>query len=283
MSRNLDMTALRAFATIAETGSVTRAAGLLHLTQSAVSMQLKRLEDALGRQLFERAGRGLALTADGEQLLGYARRILRLNDEVWARFTNAAYEGEITLGLPHDLVYPALPPVLHRFHADYPRMKVTLISSFTEQLKHAFAQGQADIILTTEDSAPPGSRTLATVPLVWVGALGGTTWRARPLRLAFERRNIFRAQIEAALDTAEIPWEMAVTSEMSRTIEASVSADLAVHATPESAVPQMMEQIAHGGALPELGVTRVNLYVADTLTSEAERALVTYLTEVYGA
>ena len=91
------MTALRAFATVAEAGGVTRAAGLLHLTQSAVSMQLKRLEEALGRQLLERAGRGVVLTADGEKLLGYARRILALNDEVWSRFTDAAFEGEVAV------------------------------------------------------------------------------------------------------------------------------------------------------------------------------------------
>ncbi|MCB1349759.1 MAG: LysR family transcriptional regulator [Maritimibacter sp.] len=281
MPRNLDMTALRAFATVAEAGGVTRAAGLLHLTQSAVSMQLKRLEEALGRQLLERAGRGVVLTADGEKLLGYARRILALNDEVWSRFTDAAFEGEVVLGVPHDVVYPALPPVLQRFHADYPRMKVTLVSSYTEALKRMFARGEADVILTTEDEVEAGGRTLATVPLIWVGAIGGTAWRTRPLRLAFERRNIFRAGVEAALDAADVPWEMAVTSEMSRTIEASVSADLAVHAVPEGTVPEVMEQIDHGGALPELGVTRINLYVADTLRGEAERALVRLLRKAY--
>ncbi|MEZ5768881.1 MAG: LysR family transcriptional regulator [Paracoccaceae bacterium] len=281
MPRNLDMTALRAFATVAEAGGVTRAAGLLHLTQSAVSMQLKRLEEALGRQLLERAGRGVVLTADGEKLLGYARRILALNDEVWSRFTDAAFEGEVVLGVPHDVVYPALPPVLQRFHADFPRMKVTLVSSYTERLKQMFARGECDIILTTEDEVEPGGRTLRTVPLIWVGAIGGTAWRTRPLRLAFERRNIFRAAVEAALDAADIPWEMAVTSEMSRTIEASVSADLAVHAVPEGTVPEVMERIDHGGALPELGVTRINLYVADTLRGEAERALVRLLRKAY--
>ena len=281
MARNLDMTALRAFATVAEAGGVTRAAGLLHLTQSAVSMQLKRLEEALGRQLFERAGRGVVLTADGEKLLGYARRILALNDEVWSRFTSAAFEGEVVLGVPHDVVYPALPPVLQRFHAEFPRMKVTLVSSYTEALKRMFARGEADVILTTEDEVQAGGRTLATVPLIWVGAIGGIAWRTRPLRLAFERRNIFRAGVEAALDAADVPWEMAVTSEMSRTIEASVSADLAVHAVPEGTVPAVMERIEHGGALPELGVTRINLYVADTLRGEAEQALVKLLRDAY--
>jgi len=281
MARNLDMTALRAFATVAEVGSVTRAAGLLHLTQSAVSMQLKRLEEALGRALFSRSGRGIVLTADGEQLFGYARRMLALNDEVWSRFTDAAFEGEITLGVPNDVVYPALPPVLQRFHAEFPRMKVTLVSSFTERLKEQFYRGDCDIILTTETEQDAGARTLCTLPLVWVGAPGGQAWRQRPLRLAFETRNIFRVGVEAALDAAEIPWEIAVTSDMSRTIEVTCAADLAVHALLEGTVPSTLERIDHGGSLPELSSMRVNLYVADTLRGEAGQALVSHLRQAY--
>lgn len=281
MSRNLDLTALRAFATVAEVGGVTRAAGLLHLTQSAVSMQVKRLEEALGRDLFDRAGRGVTLTADGEQLLGYARRILALNDEVWTRFTAAAFEGEIVLGVPNDVVYPALPPVLKRFHAEYPRMKVTLVSSYTRRLKEMFAHGECDVILTTEREVDAGGRTLTSLPLVWVGAPDGQAWRQRPLRLAFEARNIFRAGVEAALDAAGIIWEVAVTSEMSRTIEVSCAADLAVHALLEGTVPATLAVIDHGGALPEIGAWRVNLYVADTLRGQAEQSLVAMLRQAY--
>ncbi|GKY87277.1 LysR family transcriptional regulator [Sinisalibacter aestuarii] len=281
MAHNLDLTALRAFATVAEVGGVTRAAGLLHLTQSAVSMQIKRLEEALGRALFDRAGRGVVLTADGEQLLGYARRMLALNDEVWHRFTSAAFEGEVVLGVPNDVVYPALPPVLQRFHAEFPRMKVTLVSSYTRRLKEMFARGDCDVILTTENEVDAGGRRLSSRPLVWVGAPGGQAWRQRPLRLAFETRNIFRRDVEAALDASAIEWEVAVTSEMSRTIEVSCAADLAVHALLEGTVPATLEQIDHGGALPDLGTMGVNIYVADTLRGQAEQALVAKLRQAY--
>lgn len=281
MARNLDMTALRAFTTVAEVGSVTRAAGLLHLTQSAVSMQLKRLEDALGRALFDRTGRRVTLTADGEQLLGYARRLLALNDEVWSRFTDAAFEGEITLGVPNDVVYPALPPVLQRFHAEFPRMKVSLVSSYTERLKQMFHRGDCDVILTTENALDRGGETLAIRPLVWVGAPNGQAWRQRPLRLAFESRNIFRTDAEAALDAAGIPWDMAVTSDMSRTIEVTCAADLAVHALLEGTIPATLERIDHGGALPDLSSMRVNLYVADTLKGQAGQAFVALLQQAY--
>ena len=114
--RNLDVTTLRSFVAVADSGGVTRAAGLLHLTQSAVSMQLKRLEEMLGLDLLDRSGRGIALTASGEQLLTYARRMVSLNDEVITRLTDQAFEGEITLGVPHDIVYPFIPRILQQFN-----------------------------------------------------------------------------------------------------------------------------------------------------------------------
>ena len=110
--RNLDITTLRSFVAVADSGGVTRAAGFLHLTQSAVSMQLKRLEEMLGLSLLDRSGRGIALTASGEQLLVYARRMIALNDEVIGKLTDQAFEGQLTLGVPHDVVYPAVPQVL---------------------------------------------------------------------------------------------------------------------------------------------------------------------------
>ncbi|WP_371168490.1 LysR family transcriptional regulator [Aliiroseovarius sp. 2305UL8-7] len=262
MPRNLDLTALRSFMTVADAGGVTRAAGLLHLTQSAVSMQLKRLEESLGRALLDRSGRGVSLTADGEQLLGYARRMMRLNDEVYARLTDQAYEGEIVLGVPADVVYPAIPKVLRQFHAEYPRMRVQLISSYTSRLKSMFARGECDITLTTEEEKDAGAETLTALPLVWVGAPDGQAWRARPLRLAFEHNCIFRQGVQEALDAVSIPWEMGVESDSTRTIEASLSADLAVHAVIEGTAQRYLEQIDHGGALPDLATTRVNMYAA---------------------
>ncbi len=129
MPRNLDLTALRSFVAVADAGGVTRAAGFLNLTQSAVSMQIKRLEETLDLALLDRSARRVALTAAGEQLLGYARWMLALNDEVFGRLTHDDFEGEVVLGVPHDIVYPAIPQVLQRFSAEFPRMRVTLLSS----------------------------------------------------------------------------------------------------------------------------------------------------------
>ncbi len=283
MSRNLDLTSLRSFVAIADAGGVTRAAGFLNLTQSAVSMQIKRLEEMLGAELLDRSARKVALTPAGEQLLGYARRMLALNDEVFGKLTKSAYEGEVVLGVPHDLVYPVIPQVLKQFAKDFPKMRVTLLSSFTRVLKAQFARGDCDVILTTEESVDPGGETLVVLPLVWIGAPGGSAWKSRPLRLAYEHNCIFRQGVQAALDDAGIAWEMAVESDSTRAVEASVSADLAVHTVLAGSEPAQFERVAHGGALPELARMKVNLYVADPVHSVAVEALADLIRRAYAA
>jgi len=283
MARNLDMTALRSFVAVAEAGGVTRAAGYLNLTQSAVSMQLKRLEDALQLTLLDRSARKIALTGAGEQFLGYARRMLHLNDEIFSRLTAQEFEGEIVLGVPSDIVYPSIPLVLRRFRAEYPRVRVHLVSSYTKALKDRFARGKADIILTTEDRTDSGGETLVELPLIWIGAPGGRAWKSRPLQLAYEYDSVFRRSVEMALERAEIPWELAVESDSTRTIEASVSADLAVHTVLEGAEPPYIERIQHRGALPELPSKRINLYVSDVADGPLIPSLAALIRNSFGA
>lgn len=280
--RNLDITTLRSFVTVAQAGGVTRASGFLNLTQSAVSMQLKRLEELLELDLLERAGRTVALTPAGEQLLGYARRMVELNDEIFAKLTDQTYEGEISLGVPHDIVYPVIPQVLQRFHAEFPRVKVQLLSSYTNSLKAQFSRGEVDVILTTEAGVDDGGETLKEVPLRWIGAPGGSAWKQRPLRLAYCRYCTFRNGDLRKLDEAGIPWEMAVESDSDRTIEATVSADLAITSMLEGHAPPHLSAIDASGALPDLGVQRINMYghttqpeLIDPLRSMIERGFAT--------
>lgn len=280
--RNLDVTTLRSFVAVADSGGVTRAAGFLHLTQSAVSMQLKRLEELLGVDLLDRSGRTIALTASGEQLLVYARRMVALNDEVVERLTDQAYEGEIVLGVPHDIVYPAIPQVLKQFHTAFPRVKVQLVSSYTRGLKEQFGRGACDLILTTETSLDPGAETLCRKPLRWVGAPGGAAWRQTPLRLAFGRLCTFRPRVVEALDAAGIAWDVIVETESDRTIEATVSADLAVHTMIEGTEPPHLERIEHGGALPELPMQQINLYGAQSGKGLVHDTLADFLRRAFG-
>ncbi|MBL4628087.1 MAG: LysR family transcriptional regulator [Roseicyclus sp.] len=283
MARNLDLTSLRAFVTVVNAGGVTKASGFLNLTQSAVSMQLKRLEEALDVSLFDRSTRKLTLTGTGEQMLGYARRMLELNDEVLGRLTANEYEGEINLGVPGDIVYPALPEVLQRFNTAYPRMKVHLLSMGTLNLKTAFARGEADVILTTEENLDRGGETLLERPMVWIGAEEGQMWKQRPLRLAFEGACIFRGPALAALDAAGISWEMAVESDSLRTVEVSVSADLAIHAVIEGTESPYSMIIQHNGALPTLPRIQINMYRSDLSVAEPVDALVDLIRQGYHA
>jgi DNA-binding transcriptional LysR family regulator len=281
MVRNLDMTALRSFVAVADAGGVTRASGFLNLTQSAVSMQIKRLEDAMAVVLLDRSARKVALTPAGELLLGYARRMLALNDEAFQRLTTDAHEGEIVLGVPHDIVYPVVPQVLQRFAREFPRMKVTLLSSYTAGLKEKFGRGECDVILTTEPDNGQGGETLAELPLQWFGATGGVAWKSRPLKLAFEPVCAFRKKALTALDAAGIPWVMAVESDSTRTIEATVSADLAVNAILAGSEPPHVEPVPHGGGLPDLGWMKVNLYVGGAANSPTVGALAELIRRAY--
>lgn len=283
MARNLDITTLRSFVAVADYGGVTRAAGFLHLTQSAVSMQLKRLEELLGLDLLDRSGRTIALTPSGEQLLGYARRMVALNDEVIGRLTDQAFEGEVVLGVPHDVVYPVIPQVLKRFNTLFPRVNVNLVTSNTRDLKAGFAKGTFDLILTTETGAGEGGETIHEMPLRWVGAPDGSAWRQRPLRLGFCRACIFRAVSTAALDESGIEWDMAVDSESDRTVEATISADLAVGVLLEGTIPEHQEAVDHGGALPELPIQHINLYGADAVRVGYVEDLARIIRQGYGA
>lgn len=282
MPRNLDLTALRSFVTVADTGGVTRAAAALNLTQSAVSMQLKRLEESLGQALLDRSARTIGLTSAGEQLLSYGRKLLALNDEVYGRMTDDAFEGVLVFGVPSDIVYPAIPQVLRLFAAEHPRMKVQLVSSFTLRLRQMFAAGECHLILTTEDHCGPGGETLSEVPLLWHGARDGTIWQSRPLPVASQPKCQFRKGMLAALDQSGIPWEMAVDSDSSRTTEATVSADLAVAAYLKGTV-QQLAPIPHGGALPDLGTRKINLYSGDVAASPGLADLAELVRRAYRA
>lgn len=273
MPRNLDLTALRSLVTVAELGGVTRAAGVLNLTQSAVSMQIKRLEDAMNLSFFSRAARKLTLTPEGEQLLSYARRMLALNDEALSRLTTGAYQGEFRLGIPHDIVYPQIPMVLKRLAAEYPRVRINLVACFTKCLHEDFERGEYDMILTTEDAPRPGGEILATRDLVWVGAPGGTAWQRRPLRLGFKDSCIFRTHAQRALDGAGIAWEMGFEGQSEQVIEATVAADLAISARMRGTIPEATEVIESGNALPDLGKLHICFYDSGRQKGEVAEAL----------
>ena len=282
MPRNLDIASLRSFVTVADVGGVTRAAGYLNLTQSAVSMQIKRLEDSLGISLFLRAARKLALSPEGEQLLSYGRRMLALNDEALSQLAATCCQGEIRLGVPHDVVYPVIPGILRRMAQAYPRVRINLVSSFTVLMKQDFARGAFDVMLTTEEAPEAGAEVLSTRDLVWVGANDGNAWQRRPLRLGFKDTCIFRPRAQAVLDEAGIPWEMATGGESEQAVEATVAADLAVSVRMLGSIPDGMAPITGDNQLPPVGEMKLGLYRANRRSDEAVDMLVSELRCAYG-
>ena len=279
--RNLDLGTLRSFVTIAESGSMTRAASRLFMTQSAISMQIKRLETSLGFSVLERSSQGMTPTSEGEQLLYFANQMLALNDEAMGRLTSPDYEGQVRLGVPGDVIYPHIPIILREFSRDYPRVQVKLSSAQTYTLKSEFEQGQQDIVLTTEKSASAGGRVISTQPLVWTGAEAGVAWKKRPLPLGFAKICAFKSGVTKALDDAGIDWIDIVASADAAAGEAMTSADLCVTAELESAVHSSRVLIDHGGQLPELPEHSIVLYSNEGSGNQIAQTLIEYLLRAY--
>lgn len=260
MSRNLDLTALRSFVAVAEAEGVTRAAGRLNLTQSAVSMQLKRLEESLGISLLDRTTRSVRPTAAGDRLLSYARKMLNLNDEAVAHITDSADVGEIVLGIPVDIVDPAIPRVLRQFRSEFPQIRVQLMAEHTIGLKQAFQHGDCHMILTTEKGCDKNGKTIAELPLMWIGPVDGQAWEETPLPLALGKSCLFRGHALRALEREGVEWEVVLEASAHRAIEAAVSADLAVELLLKGTQPPHFELIDHGGKLPDLDTWQINVY-----------------------
>lgn len=253
MARNLDTILLRAFVATAETASMTVAANILHLTQGAVSQQVKRLEDVLGCRLFERDRRGLRLTPPGEHLFSRAKRLLDLNDDIWAEMTANAVEGRVRLGAPSDLVGTFLAAVLKTYADAFPRVEVTLVCGSSPKLGEALAAGQVDLAVVEE---PTGLRTgecLGIERLVWAGARAGTAHLKRPLPVSLVGETCaFRPAVLAALGQHGVAWRTVFEGGGTEATAATVRADLAITAWLASTVPSTLNILDADSGLPEL-------------------------------
>ncbi len=265
MPRNIDTALLRAFAAVAETGGMTKAATLLNLTQAAVSQQVKRLEEQFGQQLFERERKGLKLTPAGDRLLARAGRLLALNDEVWATMTAPDFSGEVRLGIPSDIVRPYMPPILKRFYQAWPRVRVTLTCETSPRLLEMLDEGAVDLTMTTEESPGPHGEVLFVAPLVWVGAPGGRAHERDPLPISTGGGSCaFRPVKLKALAKAGRDWRGVCEISALEPILATIEADLAVAALLAPTVPDHLRILGPEEGLPKLPAFSVNLYLPHT-------------------
>src|ERR1700752_2594904 len=171
MTALIDVDQLRTFIAIAETGSFTKAADIVHKTQSAVSMQMKRLEERLDRSIFARDGRASKLTEDGERLLDYARRIVKLNVEALAAFSAAELSGRVRLGVPDDYADRYLPEIMARFSRAYPGVELTVICEPTIELFQRIDSNDLDLAIVTDCESARASESFRRERLLWVTSL----------------------------------------------------------------------------------------------------------------
>lgn len=272
MIRNLDTALIRTFVTAADRASMTAAANALNLTQGAVSQQIKRLEDVLGCSLFERDRRGLRLTRAGERLFGKGRRLLSLNDEIWAEIAGSAVAGKVRLGVAYDLVGTLLAPVLKAYADTYPQVEISLHCAASPELAAALAAGMIDLAVIEERVGPSAGECLAVDRLVWVGARGGAAHRKRPLPVSMVADTCaFRPAVLSALSEQGLEWRTVFENGNIDATTATVRADLAVTTWLASTVPADLDILPSGPDLPALPNFAINLHLPKYGTEPAAR------------
>jgi DNA-binding transcriptional LysR family regulator len=272
MRPSFDMDALRTAVAGVELGSFARAAGKLGRSQSAVSMQLKKLEQQAGKQLFKRSGRGLALTEAGELLLAYARRIIALNDEVAASLGSIAAEAAVRIGLPQDFVEDVLPEVLTSFAQERPEIHVELRAGRNYQIEDEVRSGRLDLGLAfcMPQSTAEG-KLIARLPLRWLASpkLGARhSNRAIPLVL-FDYPCLFRQTALAALEQASMPWRLAFTTPSLPGVWGALRKGLGISARTIHRLPVQISEVDRSWGLPGLPAIEVRLFAATDISPAA--------------
>lgn len=229
----LDHLLLRSFVAVADCGNFTRAAERLHLTQSTVSQQIRRLEDNLGCRLLDRSARQILMTAEGEQLCSYARRILALHDEADDVLRNQQSEGVLRLGVPEDFAAERLMPLLADFADTQTSVRLEVSSGLSPELLRQYRDGQFDLLLSKQMN--PGSDCLAAwpEPLCWVDSRRRPAWPREPLALAvFAPGGLYRQEMIQTLEMQARNWRIGYSSTSLASVCAAVAAGLGISLLP---------------------------------------------------
>ncbi|WP_120996087.1 LysR family transcriptional regulator [Stutzerimonas urumqiensis] len=275
---SIDTELLRSFVAIADHGGFTRAAEVVNRTQSAVSMQMKRLEeDVLQRPLFDRGGRQVRLTAEGQVLLGYARRILKLHGEVLTTLREPHMVGSVRIGTPDDYVMRFLPGVLARFAQTYPLVQVEVHCEPSYQL---LQRHDLDLTIVTREPGTEIGQLLRQERFVWAEAAGFNVHEQQPMPLAMFNSDCFcRAWACNALDGLDKPFRVAYSSPSLSAILAIVGAGLAVTAQLQSLIPADFRILGPAEGLPELPQSSIVLVRNPQKHSQISETLAEHIVE----
>ncbi|MGI6854277.1 LysR family transcriptional regulator [Mesorhizobium sp. 1B3] len=259
--RHLDREALAAFVAVAESGSFTGAAQRLNKTQAAISIAVGRLEERLGKKLFDRLHRRVALTSAGERLQHYAQKILSLEDEAIASLSDATHEGRVRLGMPDDYLDFFGSALVTSFAPRYPLVSIDLRCNFSCQLEMMVEARELDIAVITQDAMEPKGEVLRSERQIWCAAPNRYPETAAVLRLAlFPDGCRAKPHILKALDKAGRPWKIGYSSSSVQGIQLAIASGDMVTVLPESAVPPHWRRLGEAEGLPSMPPLNLAIY-----------------------
>ncbi|AKU98350.1 Transcriptional regulator, LysR family [Labilithrix luteola] len=271
----MDLSLLRSFVVVVETGNFTRAGERLHLTQSTVSQQIIRLEQSLGCQLLNRDQRQVLPTEEGERLLGYAQRLLRLADEASAALGPAGSDGVVRLGVPEDLGADALVPLLATFAAERPRLRLEVESGLSHHVLRLYRNGELDLLLVKQWAADADAHACWPEPLSWIdSAAQPVTKRSdkakEPLPLvAFPMGALYREEMIHALESCGRAWRISYSSTSLASLCAAVGAGLGVSLLPAGSVQPGHRVLGEDEGFPVVAGLKLVLYARSDLGAAA--------------
>jgi DNA-binding transcriptional LysR family regulator len=280
MNALLDLDQLRTFIAIAETGSFTRAASQVNKTQSAVSMQMRRLEERIGQTIFVRDGRQSRVTDAGVRLLDYARRMLSLNAETIAAFSADAMSGTVRLGLPDDYAPRLLPTVLASFATTHPNIEIEMTCEQSSCIHRRVEDGRLDIGIVTHGDCTKGKigRIIRSEPLLWVSSAHHSVHCQSTIPLALGTPNCtWRHSATEALVNAGKQYRVAYVSSSAAAHTGAVMAGLAVSVLPESALTSDMRVLGDREGFPELPHCDIALLRSKTAQDRIHNALAAHI------
>ena len=271
---NLDLDLLRTFVAVADLNTFAAAAAAVCRTQSAVSQQMQRLEQLVGKELFARHGRNKLLTEHGIQLLGYARKILRFNDEACSSLMFSNLQGVLTIGASDESADTILPFLLNRISSVYPKLALDVRVKRNAFMLDMLKSQEVDLIVTTNRPGPFESLTLRTSPTHWYCAAEYVLQKGEPVPLVLlDDPSPFRDVVLATLNAANIPWRLAYVASTLPAVRAAVKAGLGVTARPVEMMSPDLRVAGISEGLPALPDTRYVVSCNPRTVSELPQAI----------
>jgi DNA-binding transcriptional LysR family regulator len=283
MATPLDLDQLQSFCAIADCGSFTEAARRVNKTQSAVSMQIKRLEERLGQSLLSRDGRSVSLTEQGEALYARARRMLRTNAEIMDLFADGGdLAGSIRFGVPDDYAVKLLPVILSSFQKTHPKIVVDVRCQPSEELLEGMKTGKYDLVVFSQGTNQEFGELFRTERMFWVASHGGQALQQDPLPIAGGLHCCWKENAIEVLNRIGRDYRIAYTSSNAIAIASAVLTDLAVGFLPESALQPGMRVISEDKNLPRLRDAQIAIMRASHAYGGIYDALATHIVKSMG-